>query len=66
MIKAEFLRSTDLRFLGFLVDQSTLTGYCARFPEDRTASDLVLWHRFEQDNPETFLGMYQFLVQRAG
>jgi len=63
---AEFLRSTDLRFLGFLVDQSTLTRYCARFPEDRTASDLALWHRFEQDNPETFLGMYQFLVQRAG
>jgi ubiquinone/menaquinone biosynthesis C-methylase UbiE len=63
---AEFLRSTDLRFLGFLIDRSTLARYCARFPEDRTASDLASWHRFEQDNPETFLGMYNFLVQRAG
>jgi hypothetical protein len=28
-------------------------------------SDLSLWNIFEQENPDTFVGMYQFWVQKA-
>ena len=39
--------------------------YRARFPNDVAATDLSNWHAFEEDNPDTFIEMYQFWVQKA-
>ncbi len=36
-----------------------------RFPDPDALADLDLWHAFETENPRTFIGMYQFFVQRA-
>jgi hypothetical protein len=35
-----------------------------QFPEDSAMVDLNLWDRFEAENPRTFIGMYQFWVQK--
>ena len=60
----DFLRTNDLTFLGFDVEPSILRSYRSRFPDDPSATNLGHWHHFEQDNPDTFLGMYQFWVQK--
>lgn len=59
-----FLDAERLRFLGFEIDQRAQAHYAARFPQDRARTDLACWHRFEEDNPWTFGGMYQFWVQK--
>lgn len=60
-----FLRENDLGFLGFEAEPDTLNAYRARYPDDPAAIDLGQWHAFEQDNPDTFFGMYQFWVQKS-
>jgi len=60
---AQFLRENNLQFIGFEIDSEILRRYRARFPGDATATDLNLWDRFEQENPESFEQMYQFWVQ---
>jgi len=56
----------DLRFLGFeLGDPETVAAYRAANPEDETLTDLGRWRRFEEDHPETFMGMYQFWLRKA-
>jgi len=60
-----FLRDNGLTFLGFEIDASVLHAYAQRFPDDRAATDLGHWQLFENDNPDTFLGMYQFWIQKA-
>jgi hypothetical protein len=37
-----------------------------RFPDDRVATNLAQWQLFENEYPDTFVGMYQFWVQKAG
>ena len=64
-IKA-FLVGNDLQFLGFDVDPGVLQQYRLRCPDDETMTDLDRWHAFEIENPGTFLGMYQFFVQKSG
>lgn len=59
-----FLRDRGLAFLGFDVDPQVLREYARRFPEDRAAIRLDQWQRFEEDNPDTFLGMYQFWIRK--
>lgn len=61
-----FLAENDLTFLGFDVDARIRQQYRTRFPADRTMTDLALWHTFETENPDTFIGMYRFWVQSAG
>jgi len=61
-----FLAASDVTFLGFEIDIGVLRQYDARFPDDRARTALDRWHSFEQDNPGTFGGMYQFWVQKAG
>lgn len=61
-IKA-FIEGSGLNFLGFEIEQSVKLHYAARFPDDRTLTDLDNWHTYEQENPYTFLRMYQFWVQ---
>lgn len=50
-----------LNFLGFTLPPETRR----RFINDDFGSltDLSAWHRFEQQHPDTFGGMYQFFVQ---
>jgi hypothetical protein len=38
--------------------------YQRKFPDDSAACNLQQWHLFEQENPDTFKGMYQFWVQK--
>ncbi|TXT22796.1 MAG: hypothetical protein FD134_2380 [Gallionellaceae bacterium] len=55
-----------LDFIGFSVDPGTLNQYGKRFPADRAKTDLDNWNIFENENPGTFFGMYQFWVQKRG
>ena len=59
-----FLRAHDLALLGFSVEDDVLAAYRKRFPGDPAAVDLEHWQEFEEDNPDTFAGMYQFWVQK--
>ena len=63
-IKA-FLTANGLEFIGFRLPGEIRQSYAARFPDDRTMTNLDHWHAFETANPETFTGMYQFWVQRT-
>jgi hypothetical protein len=61
-----FLREHDLQFLGFESESNILSAYKQRFPEDQAATNLDNWQVFENENPDTFIGMYQFWVQKKG
>ncbi len=58
-----FLDKNNLRFLGFQVDSGVRDQFARRFSLEREA-DISLWHQFETENPDTFKGMYQFVVQK--
>ncbi len=48
-----------LEFLGFeLPDSSYALSYRERFPNDPSLTCLPNWHRFEEENPAMFAGMY--------
>ncbi|MGB8436324.1 MAG: hypothetical protein WCE38_18895, partial [Burkholderiales bacterium] len=54
------LRDVGLEFLGFeFADPAAPAAYRKRFPDDPAATSLAKWARFEEDNPEVFVGMYQ-------
>jgi hypothetical protein len=63
---AQFLDEQNLTFLGLEVEPGTAARYIARFPDDPARTNLQHWHTFEQDNPDTFLTMYEFWVQKGG
>jgi tetratricopeptide (TPR) repeat protein/2-polyprenyl-3-methyl-5-hydroxy-6-metoxy-1,4-benzoquinol methylase len=63
-ILADFFKEHDLNFLGFDIDSSVIRAYKNRFPTDPSATDLNNWHIYEMENPNTFIGMYQFWVQK--
>ena len=44
-------------------ERTVVDRYRARFPDDLGALNLDNWSRFEIDNPNTFVGMYQFWVK---
>ena len=60
-----FVRENKLTFLGFEIDSAVLRAYRRRFPNDPAAVDLGQWQAFENENPDTFIGMYQFWIQKA-
>jgi len=62
---AQFLERHQLKFLGFDIDRKIIQSYKERFPEDLSASNLQNWAIYEHENPQTFLSMYQFLVQKS-
>jgi len=57
-----FLNENRLTFLGFT--GSVTQAYHNRFPGDRAMSNLDQWHLFETENPLSFVGMYQFWLQK--
>jgi tetratricopeptide (TPR) repeat protein/SAM-dependent methyltransferase len=61
---ANFLAENDLKFLGFEVDVAVLHRFGLMFPEPEAVTALDRWHLFEQENPASFAGMYQFWVQK--
>ena len=60
-----FLSDSGLTFLGFDLGERQRAGYRAKFPGDPAMTDLGCWDNFERENPDTFVGMYQFWVQAA-
>ena len=62
---AAFLRQNRLEFLGFELPGGVLRNFRRRFPNDRTMTDLALWHIFETEHPSIFTGMYQFWIRKA-
>lgn len=61
-----FLLDNNLVFLGFQIRADVLSAYKQRFPNDQTATNLSQWQIFENENPYTFIGMYQFWIQKPG
>jgi hypothetical protein len=61
-----FLRENDLQFLGFEHRPDVFQAYRLRFPEDLAATNLDDWKIFENETPDTFIGMYQFWIQKVG
>ena len=61
---ANFLKEQDLNFLGFETDRSVIRAYKHRFPDDASATCLDNWNIYESENPDTFVGMYQFWIQK--
>lgn len=58
------LADLDLQFIGFKIGPHILRKYRERFPDDRANTNLDHWQRFESENSNTFIGMYNFYVQR--
>ncbi|WP_136416257.1 tetratricopeptide repeat protein [Herbaspirillum sp. ST 5-3] len=63
MIK-DAIEQFDLDFVGFLLSPAIGRRYSERFPDDQPRTNLDNWHVFENENPDTFVGMYQFFVQK--
>ena len=63
---AAFFAENNLEFLGFETELGTLRRYTERFPDDPAQTNLAHWHAFEQDNPDTFIAMYDFWLQKPG
>ena len=59
-----FLSECGLDFLGFELDPLVLQQYRTRFTDDPAGTNLRNWARFEADNPDTFIAMYNFWIQR--
>jgi tetratricopeptide (TPR) repeat protein len=59
-----FFKDNDLTFLGFEIDSSVIQAYKKRFLNDKSATNLEQWHIYEKENPDTFIGMYQFWIQK--
>ena len=59
-----FLTEFALHFIGFELDPRVQHQYHARFTDDPSGTNLRNWARFEAENPDTFVGMYQFWIQK--
>jgi SAM-dependent methyltransferase len=59
-----FLAENGLEFGGMFVDAATGSRFAARFPQPQAAFDLDCWHVFESEAPDSFAGMYQFLLRK--
>jgi 2-polyprenyl-3-methyl-5-hydroxy-6-metoxy-1,4-benzoquinol methylase/tetratricopeptide (TPR) repeat protein len=61
---ARMVAALGLQLMGLLVEPAVRRRFRARFPEGDSDVDLSRWHAFEQDNPDTFSGMYLFWVRK--
>lgn len=61
---ADALKQLRLEFGGFSVAPETKRKFFARFGAEANLLSLDQWAVYEEEVPETFLGMYQFLVKK--
>jgi len=62
---SKILQDFNLEFLGFTINNDFIKSkYSQSFPKDIKNTSLDNWHQFEINNPNTFIGMYQFWVKR--
>jgi len=54
------LHRFKLKFLGFNLAPRVIAKYQALYPDDKHCTDLSTWAEFEENFPDTFLGMYNF------
>ena len=59
-----FIGENGLMFIGFEFAPRMTQYYRALFGGDRFLRDLDRWHRLEVEKPDTFVGMYQFWLQK--
>lgn len=58
-----FLDKCDLKFLNFLSTRGNFTKkFKEMYSDPNDFYDLGKWHKYEKNNPETFLGMYQIWI----
>ena len=57
------LHELGLKFCGFK-DTNIVSRFKHSYGKSSDACDLSLWHQFEEQNPHTFAGMYQFWCQK--
>ena len=61
----EALKSLHLKFLGFeMRNRNVEKKFKESHANNSALASLSLWHKFELDNPDTFIGMYQFWCQK--
>ena len=59
------LKDFNLEFLGFEIEnQKSKIEFSKLFPNDKDNTSLDNWHQFELNNPNTFIGMYQFYIKK--
>ena len=63
-ILADFFKDHGLNFLGFEIDSSVIRSYKNRFSNDPSMTNLNQWQIYEEENPNTFRGTYQFWIQK--
>ena len=62
---AEALKSLKLKFIGLeMRDQSALRNFKTAFRQHRALTSLSQWQNIEQQDPDTFTGMYQFFYHQ--
>lgn len=57
------LKDSNLEFLGFN-NMEVKKQFSKIFPEDKNSTSLDKWNKFEINNTDSFLGMYDFLVRK--
>ena len=57
------LDELGLKFFGFTT-KDTISNFRKLNGEEADIYDLALWHQYEESNPQTFVGMYQFWCQK--
>ena len=60
----DFMANNGLEFHGFSLPDETMRAYGDAFPGDGPPGTLDHWRAFEQNNPQTFSGMYLFWCRR--
>lgn len=59
------IRQLGLTFLGFISENPTLFAqYQTLFPDDLHKQCLPCWHQYEENYPESFIGMYKFWLRK--
>jgi SAM-dependent methyltransferase len=61
---ARFIAENGVAFLGFELPTPIREKYAREFPNDKAGNDLKSWEEFELLNPDTFIGMYNFWIQK--
>ena len=60
---SKLLNSYNLDFLGF-TNEEAKKKYSIIYPEDSTNINIKNWKKFETENPDTFISMYQFWLKK--